>query len=199
MYLTDPFPECLAFGAVRAPVFLTEVSETTAGFEKRNQSWLQVRHEFDVSFSVRTATDYTLLAQHFYKSRGRLNTFGVKDFLDFTVDVTEGVVLEMPDGTLQLHKRYGTGPNAYYRKITRPQAGTALFLNGGSPIGLTLNFDTGQVDGDSSTDPDDITWEGTFLVPARYDLDKLPSQVINRNGDELLVSVAGVNVVEVRE
>lgn len=201
MYLTEPFPECISFGAVRAPVFLTQITETTSGQEQRNRNWTRVRHRFDVSFAVRTASDYVLLAMHFMQANGRFNTFGIKDFLDFTVNEADGVVIEEEDGSLQLYKRYGSGPVAYLRKITKPDAGGQLFDNGSPAVGLSIELGTGKVlGGSSATDAAELSWSGTFLVPARYDIDELPSQVVNRgDGGELLVSVTSIPVIEVKE
>lgn len=194
MYLSIPFPECLALGAVRAPVFLTDVAETVSGYESRNANWTQVRHEFDVGFAIRTKTDYALLARHFYMAKGRLHSFGMLDFLDSEVSEDEGIVQEV-NGEYQLFKRYGTGPEAYLRKITRPVTANV------DGAGVTVDLDTGKViPDDSSTDPTGYAWSGTFLVPARYAIDKLPSQVTTKRSDgEYMVEVTGVNIIEVRE
>jgi uncharacterized protein (TIGR02217 family) len=154
-YVDIPFPDCIAFGAQSDPMWSTEVVANQAGFERANQNWSQTRHAYDVSFAVRDNTDYLLVRTHFHQVRGRAKSFPFKDFLDHQVAQAEGV-LTLVDGAVnvfQLHKRYGSGSEAFDRKITRPMgAPVPVVYRGGVPAvagggagQYALDASTGQV------------------------------------------------------
>jgi uncharacterized protein (TIGR02217 family) len=118
-FLNVEFPSCIAMGAVGTPTWFTSVSENQGGWEQRNQIWSYDKHVYDVSTAVKSVDDYRLVLAHFNEMRGRLNTFPFKDFLDFEVELGEGVVSYVSPGVYQLEKKYGT-LNPYVRRITRP-------------------------------------------------------------------------------
>jgi len=205
-----PFPDRIAFGAQSDPLWSTEIAQTSAGFESAAERWTHNKHEFDVSFAVRTVSDYALVRTHFNVMRGRSRTFPFKDYLDFAVTAAEGVCFDDTTSTdgLQLFKRYGSGADAYDRKITRPRTGTLAIYRTRSMVttnvtgSATIDYTTGRftVTGDQ---PGDVyTWSGEFWVPCRYGADKLPAAIINKQpgeDGELLVECGSIAVVEVRE
>lgn len=119
MFINEPFPDCIAYGAMSSPWWSTSVAQTQGGWEQRNQNWLNSRHRYDVSLAIRTATDYKLVKVHFNEMRGQLHSFPFKDYLDYTVTAGEGFLEYVSPGVFNLIKRYGDD-NAYDRRITRP-------------------------------------------------------------------------------
>ena len=205
-----PFPERIAFGARSEPGWSTELAVTASGWESTNQQWSHTRHAYDVSLAVRTAEDYALVRAHFHQVRGRAKGFLFKDPLDYSATVADGVTADTntsSDGW-QLLKRYGSGADLYDRRITRPVSGsltiwrtrgvTTTDVTGSS----TIDHDTGifSVTGDA---PGDVyTWAGEFRVPCRYDVDRLPTAIVNKQpgpAGQLFVQCDAIPLLEVRE
>lgn len=149
MFINVPFPECLAFGAISAPMWKTVLAENQGGWTQANQIWVYNKHSYDVSTAVRTNSDYALVIDHFNEVRGRANTFPFKDPLDYEVSADRGAVIYVSPGVYQLAKQYGT-VNPYYRKITRPvllgitNNGNPMTAGGG-PGQYALNTATGAL------------------------------------------------------
>jgi uncharacterized protein (TIGR02217 family) len=211
------FPRRLSFGANSDPAWLTELATTSAGFDSTNQPWSQTRHHFDVSFAVRTADDYIAVREHFHTMRGRAKAFLFRDPLDNQVALANGVVgaLEGSPTAWQLFRRYGSGNDLYDRRITRPVSGTLTVWRTRSMVTTNVTgscvFDYG---GSSTEEPggtfivsghqsgDTYSWSGQFMVPCRYDIDRLPGLIVNRRPGEdgpLLVQCDAIPLVEVRE
>lgn len=213
VFVDIPFPPRIALGAQRRPGWKTGVVQTASGREVTDQQWSRARHRFDVSFAVRTATDYADVLDHFHSVRGRAKSFPFKDALDFRVEASRGVLLddgESPTTGYQLAKRYGAGSDKYERAITRPKSGTAAVyrLRSGTTTDITasctISYTTGlvQIAGGVFLPGDTLSWSGQFWVPCRYDTDELPAVTVNRNPGpegELLVQCDSIPVCEVRE
>lgn len=210
-YVDIPFPDRIAFGAQSSPTWSTSVAMTGGGSKTTNQNWSAARHEYDVSFAIRTASNFDLVVQHFHSVRGRAKKFPFKDYLDFTVSRARSTLIdnEDSDGTYTLAKTYGAaGPDQYVRRITRPRTGTVVIyrLRTGVTTDLTgdstIDFETGivEIDPTEIEEGDVLTWSGEFWVPCSYDTDKLPAVIINREGaGELLVDCTSIPVVEEKE
>lgn len=209
-FVNISFPERIAFGAQSDPMWSTNLAVSFGGFETANQNWEDVRHHYDVSFSVRNVTDYKAVKAHFMQVRGRAKSFPFKDFLDFEVSSSEGVVddAESVSDGYQLFKRYGSGDDLYDRKITRPTSGTVAIFRTRSAVttnvtaDATISYDGGTFSVTGDQEGDVYTWSGEFMVPARYDTDRLPSVAINKEpgaDGELLVQCAAIPIIEVKE
>ncbi len=206
--LAAQFPSKIAFGARSEPEWFTTVVSTFNGFELTNQNWQNVRHTYDVSFAVRTATDYQTVRNHFHMARGRAKKFLFRDPLDNSCTLAQGPCPVDPgvsEGWL-LVKRYGTAPDHYDRRITRPVSGTVKIYRDRSSVvtdvtaSATIDYTTGKFTITGHVNGDVYGWEGDFLVPCRYDTDRLPTMVVNRNSPtELLVQCDSIIIVEVRE
>lgn len=150
-WLDEEFPPCIAYGAVSAPVWMTSIVANQGGYEQRNQDWTQARHEYDISFAIRTQTDYLIVLEHWHMARGQLHSFGITDPLDSEVLATDGIVAYVSAGVTQLYKRYGSGTYLWDRKITRPKVGAAVYRNGVAAVAgvgagqYALDPDTGRV------------------------------------------------------
>lgn len=212
-FLSVTFPERIAFGAQSEPNWSTEISEVLSGREMANENWEDARHKFDVSFAIRTVSDYQLVRQHFHEVRGRANAFPFKDFLDFTVTTAQGLLIDdagavpVANGTYHLARRYGS-TNPYDRLITRPDNPIHVFRTRSAVTtditGVTgvVTYAGGTVVISSHVAGDTYTWSGTFKIPCRYDTDKLPGIAENKepaHDGELWVTVSSIPICEVRE
>ena len=213
-FVDIPFPERIAFGAQSDVTWATELAATQSGHEITNQSWEENRHVFDVSFAVRLRSDYLQVRSHFNQTRGRAKSFPFKDFLDYQVSTSEGKLLSSAgaapagNGTYYLHKRYGTGSDAYDRRITRPDSPAQVFrTRSGSTTNITgagavVTHTTGAVAITGHAGGDTYSWSGTFKVPCRYEADRLPAVAVNKEGTpdgDLWVECGAINLIEVRE
>jgi uncharacterized protein (TIGR02217 family) len=206
-YVDVPFPDCIAFGAESRPTWQTEISVSASGWEQTNQDWSHPRHEFDVSMAVRTASDYMLIRNHFHAVRGRTHRFRFKDPLDFQATASEGVA-DVAAADWQMYKRYGSGGSAYDRLITRPVSGTVAVFRTRTGItsdvtgSATIDYETGSVSMAGHVAGDVYTWSGEFDIVVRYDLDALPTVIINKQpgaAGELLVDCPSIKLIEKRD
>jgi uncharacterized protein (TIGR02217 family) len=216
-FVDTEFPRRIAFGAQRFPGWKTGVVARFSGLESTDQQWSRAKHRFDVSLAVRTETDYLLVQDHFHMVRARAKAFPFSDTVDHTTTVDRGILIDdgdSPTTGYQLAKRYGTGQDAYQRRITRPKTGTVHIFR--TRAGVTSDITGSTTIGyGSRTAPggfvtfvpgayvagDVLSWSGQFFVPCRYDTDELPTTVVNRRpgGGELLVQCDSIPICEVRE
>lgn len=208
LIIDAPFPDCISFGARSEPEWSTEMVGTVAGFEYANQNWANNRHRYDVSLAVRTTTDYALVRSHFNMVRGRALGFLFEDPVDHAATATQGITAAASGGGYQLQKRYGTGAYAYDRKITRPVSTGLVIYRTRTAVttnvtgSATLNTATGTFTITGHVEGDVYTWAGDFMVPCRYDTDRLPTAIVNKQPSatgELLVVCDSIPLLEVRE
>lgn len=203
------FPRRIAFHATAEAQWSTGLTSLLSGFETTNQNWSQTRHAYDVGLAVRTASDYLLIKTHFHAMRGRAKSFPFLDPIDFKVSQADGV-LTASGSDWQMFYRYGSGDGAYDRKITRPRTGTVAVFRTRSGVtsnvtgSATITYTTGIVAISGDADGDTYAWSGEFFVPCRYDVDRLPGAIIDkqppgRDAPELLVACDSIPMLEVLE
>lgn len=203
------FPRRIAFHATAEAQWSTGLTSLLSGFETTNQNWSQTRHAYDVGLAVRTASDYLLVKTHFHAMRGRAKSFPFLDPIDFKVSQADGV-LTASGSDWQMFYRYGSGDGAYDRKITRPRTGTVAVFRTRSGVtsnvtgSATITYTTGIVAISGDADGDTYAWSGEFFVPCRYDVDRLPGAIIDkqppgRDAPELLVACDSIPMLEVLE
>lgn len=196
-FLDLRFPVDISFGAIGGPGFLTDIVITNSGVESRDQTRSMDLGAWEVSHVPRFPEMYKRLQSFFRIAAGRANTFRFKDWSDFTVTASEGVLSPTDDAgspplTWQLYKRYTFGSITFDRKIVLPIS--AITVTGGS--GVSVAYSTGVVTVSSGTP---TSWSGEFDVLARFDTDRMHGQIIERNPtDGLLVEWASIPIVEVR-
>lgn len=211
VFVDIEFPPRIAFGAQTMVDWQTEMAQTIAGWENANQRWTNARHAYDVSFSVRNSTDYAEIKAHYIQVRGRLKSFPFKDYLDFECSADAGLLVSNEDSppTFAMHKTYGSGNDAWLRPITRPMPSPVPviyrwrdFVTTNASADATIDYETGDVEMDNDMPGDIYTWAGQFWVPCRYDADRLPAIIINKEPGaegELLTQCDAIPIVEVRE
>lgn len=211
LYVDIQFPPRLALNSQRNTAWSTTLNQTFSGIEAASQNWSQARHEFDVSFAVRTASDYETVLNHFHAVRAKSKAFPFRDCLDYRVEASNGVLsipAESPTVGFQMQKRYGTGANAYYRDITKPKLDTVFIWRTRASVvdDITASCAIGQYTGIVSIPggvylPGDVlAWSGQFYVPCRYDTDQLPAVIQDRRpgGGDYLVACESIPIVEVK-
>lgn len=212
-YVNIAFPDCIAMGAQSAVMWQTQITQSIDGQVSANQDWQDPLHPFDIGFAVRTVSDFALVKAHFMQVRGQAKAFPFKDYTDFEASATEGKLLTLAgaavsgDGTYYLHKRYGTGADAFDRRITRPDTPIQVLRTRSAVttnitgVGATVTYTTGAVAITGHAGGDTYAWVGTFKLPVRYATDRLNAVIENREptpDGEHLVSVSGLQLVEVR-
>jgi uncharacterized protein (TIGR02217 family) len=154
-FLEIRLPEDIRPGMVGGPEFNTEVIEVESGHEKRNDGSGGIpRREYIIEY-VSSLAIFKTLHSFFLVVRGRTYGFRMKDWIDFTVEATEGLLdAGVGDGTptYQLNKRYSYSGNNLDRAITKLVAGTytvyrdAIAVTVGAGAGeIAINANTGVV------------------------------------------------------
>lgn len=179
------FPIDISYGAVGGPRFNTDVAASLGGKEARNQNWSESRCIWDMSKTCTTDAKRTALIAFFRVMRGRLHSFPVRDWSDYKVSSSEGVLSQLTGNTWQLQKRYSYEGETYDRDITLP---VDAVLYSGSPLSqltegmdYTLNDETGVATFGSPTVITPSAWSGQFNVRCRFDTDDLKLTIEDLN------------------
>ena len=198
------FPLTLGNGARGGPQFATQVVTTASGFEQRNSSWADARASYDAGTGIRSEQDIATLLAFFRARRGQAHAFRFSDMLDRFSGPAAATPLDqslgMGDGVatrFALVKRYGDGPDAQVRRITRPVDGSVVVAVGGVPrltgwsvaAGGYVDFDVAPAAGLA------VTAGFEFDVPVRFAQDHIDATL----GGWRLGEVPTVPLIEVRE
>ncbi len=134
------FPIALGRSLQITPGFSTAIVTTSSGHEQRNADWATARLKFDAGPGVRSDPDLQALIAFFRARRGAARAFRLRDPMDYSSNGMTGTPtatdqsLGTGDGVttaFALVKRYGEGPEAEVRRITRPEVATILVAVGG--------------------------------------------------------------------
>ena len=156
--------------------FATTVVATSAGHEKRNVNWAQVRGRWDVASGLKKQAQIDELIAFFRARRGKAHGFRFKDWADYTAT---GQLLGTGDDVktqFQLVKHYPSGSVIEVRTITKPIAGTVkVYLDDIEQLsGWSVDTTTGLVT--FSMPPAlvvEVTADFEFDVPVRFDTDHM--------------------------
>lgn len=147
------FPDDISYGVVGGPGYSTEIVALNSGHESRNQNWSVPLASYDVSHGVKNSAQMAALIAFFRSCKGRAHGFRFKDWMDYKVLATEGL---MGDGAgtglpaaYQLVKRYASGSLIEARAIRKPVSGTLTLYKNGTPV--TLGSSAGQATIDHAT------------------------------------------------
>jgi uncharacterized protein (TIGR02217 family) len=200
-----PYPLALGRDASVAPEFSTTIAVTASGFERRNALWSDARLRFDVGPGVRSEDEMGTLIAFFRARRGPARGFRLRDPTDCSSNRMTGAptmldqLLGQGDGSrsaFALVKRYGLGPDAQVRRITRPVPESLHVSVGGATVDGWMLEEGGVV---SFSEPPpvgaDVRAGFLFDVPVRFAEDRL-----DISGAAFAAGEApSVPVVEVRE
>lgn len=129
--------------------------KTASGRMHQVFGWSAPLHEYDVSHGVRGAADMeTLRALWLVVNFTPYQGFRFRDWADYQVQASAGIVQANGTPTGQLYKRYTFAGIAFDRKISKPVAGTVSISNGASVLvsGAHYSLDTSS---------GAITWSAT--------------------------------------
>ena len=203
------FPAAISFAASAGVERRTEIVRLVNGHEERNTPWEQARRRYDAGLGMRSRADLDAVLAFFEARRGRLHAFRWRDWLDHSsappgAEPAPGdQALGTGDGAtaaFPLVKRYGTGPHAHVRPVTRPVAGTVRVAVGGVEQGEGADFAVDHATGlvTLTAPPAEglaVTAGFLFDVPARFDTDILEVNVAAFEAGE----IPSIPIVEVRE
>lgn len=200
------YPLALGRDAATVAEFSTSVATTASGFERRNSLWSDARLRFDVGPGIRSEEELGTLLAFFRARRGAARGFRLRDPSDFSSNGMTGLpgpadqILGTGDGilsTFALVKRYGGGPEAQSRRITRPHAASVVVSVNGTPTGSGWTLDAAGVIRFTTPPPEGAVVRAgfTFDVPVRFAEDRLElSGATFAAGD-----VPSVPLIEIRE
>lgn len=179
------FPEKISFGAQGGPSWLTQIVMTGGGLEYRNQPHRNQTCTFNVGHAARKEDTFAIVANLYWRVRGRLHGFRYKDWTDYmsTQMGGAGVFIQLTSTTFQAYKQYsGVGSPTYERKIQKLSATPTL--TSGTAVTPVWDLNTGILTVASGVP---TGWSGSFHVPMRFDIDDAQFQIINRNVTEGLI------------
>lgn len=206
-YLPVRFPLKIGRDPSGGPEWSTTVNTTIVGDEQRNQNWVNSRHRYEVSNSIkRNTTDFKDVGDHFRMARGRLHHFRFRDWSDYVCARTEGRVSAITSTTFQLEKHYGAESGfVEERRISRPVSGSlSLWISGvlkTISTHYTVDVETGIITIGAAPDPADVETSFSFDVPCRYDTDRLNAVLrqFNAGDQSSWMSWDSVPIVEDRD
>lgn len=124
---TPRFPEGISYGATGGAEYKTDVVVVNSGYEQRNITWDAARSSYDVAHAVTSVPFMKELIKFFRSVKGRAHGFRFKDWSDYEVLATEGLLDGgVGDGTptYQLYKKYEAGALNELREIKKPVTAT---------------------------------------------------------------------------
>lgn len=194
-YLDLRFPTHVEQNAQGGPSWITEIAAEINGAETRRQVASRARHRFTVSL-INTRADMWTVKKLFMMARGRLHSFGFRDWGDYqAVNEVLGTSTGGAD-VVQLSKSYDLdgGGFGYTRKITRP-FGTIEIKVAGAVNGDWSLGEKGVITFTGSQPAGEVTASFEFDVPVRFLSDDSP---ITQLGPDLEQS-APIQLIEVIE
>jgi uncharacterized protein (TIGR02217 family) len=201
MFLNIKLPDNISFGATGGPAYQTDVVILASGYEQRNSRWTDSRRKYDIGY-VKSQVEADQLAAFFHAVKGRANSFRFKDHADYICINGDLQAVDDDGFEWQMFKVYESYGNYTYRKITKPVFDTAKIYEGSSEIttGFVIDYSTGIVTFDSArTSSDQLSWDGEFDVPCRFDTDELQATILESSVNDRLYQLNNVSVIEVRE
>ena len=186
-YHDSQFPTDISYGSQGGPGFATFIQSTDSGAEERIQRWQSARHQYDVSYGVRTYTQLLALKTFYMARSGAAHSFRYKDFSDCTSlgqateiggatptkdDIEIGVGDDV-ETQFQIIKKYTNAPTTRTRNITKPVEGTVLVAVDGvlqtETTHYTIDYATGIITFVTAPPLDDSVTVGyEFDVECRF-------------------------------
>lgn len=204
-HLEIRLPEIFKAGMIGGPVFNTDIIEVESGYEFRNDPTDGVpRREYEIEY-MKDINEVEQISKFFHVVHGRSYSFRFKDWLDFEVTTSEGLVgtgVGTGVTTYQLRKRYAFSGNSLDRDITKLVTGTYTIYKNATPVNLgpgagnvQVNENTGIATfGTAPTGSDILSWSGEFDVPVRFTTDKFQCRLIVKDN---VYEVVGLGLKEV--
>ena len=199
-HIAYTFPECVSYGAFGGPEFLSTAYESDNGDRSVFVPWPIGRHRYNAQSGIKDISDFEAVLTAFHVAQGKAHTFDWKDWNDYkssaiNTDVTN---LDQSLGTgdnvetdFPVYKDYTIGSITRQRPIQRLKSGTIVIAGDGTPITtgwswvaneFLIRFDVAPASSVVLT----IGYE--FYVPVAFSNNYFDTTLINKVGDELVVS-----------
>lgn len=128
------------------PRWRTDIAEAVSGYESRNAAMALARRYYDLAEHVLTQAQHDRALAFFHAMQGRAHGFRLRDWGDYQVDATSGILgtgVGTGYPTHQTKKRYTAGSAQHDRTIHK-LAGAPVALVAGVPdVGASFNSNTG--------------------------------------------------------
>ncbi len=180
----ERFPLDIGFGSSGGPERQTDIVTLGSGREERNQRWRRSRRRFEAGYGVKTLNELNRVVAFFEARRGPLFGFRFRDPVDWKscppqaapqptdqhVGIGDGV-----KSVFEIVKAYGTGEDAYVRRIDKTVVGSVgIAIDGAAVAGHAVDHVSGTV---TFADPPAIgaviTAGFQFDVPVRFDIERI--------------------------
>ena len=183
------------------PGYSTNVIVVNSGYEQRDQNWQNSRGHWEYGDRRMSMTELHSIEHFFRARRGRFQGFRFRDWGNFKASaepltefnmVSQGILLQYTNSTTvaQLYKKVWDADTDHsdtfeLRAIRKPTTAFAprVFKNGTEMTEVSeweIDLSTGLVTFTGSFDPenDELTWEGEFDTPVRFDTDQFKAMLI---------------------
>lgn len=194
MFIEARLLDCVAYASQFGPTWNTRYIGLKSGVARRNAVWSRPHYEAMVLYQNLNPEHHGEVIAAFNACMGRVHSFRLKDWSDFTA--TEELLPVLGTGApqqVQLVKNYTFGGQGVARPIRKPVNGTVTLTADGSPLAATIDYTTGIASFTASAS-DVLRWSGQFDVPVMFAQDKLIFSADTRtalglmlNGDVALV------------
>lgn len=172
---------CPGFGWSGGPEFQTRVTALANGAEKRNAEWLLCRHRFSVPYKNISTQAYMNIKKMFLICMGKTHTFLHKDWADYQATDEQFGTGDGSNKTFQLAKVSSSAGGVYTRKITKPNTGVVINVNGVVTSATVSTLDGSVVFVTAPANGAVLSWSGEFFVQVRFDNDALPFTLDDKN------------------
>ena len=208
------FPVNISYGARGGPGYNTLRIEKQSGISDKIQRWALPRHQYDISFGIRSYDDAYAVKRFFMAHGGGANGFRYKDWADYasTADGRTQVLavshqdqtIATANGTLttfQLTKTYTDNGQSVIRPIKKPVSGTTVVAFGAvqQTTGWTVDTTTGIITFTVAPTNGTIIKAGfEFDVPVEMsdETDKWLEQVLEDFGSSSVPSIFLIEAVD---
>jgi uncharacterized protein (TIGR02217 family) len=173
-------PLALAFSSAGGPERRTEVLTLASGLEQRNMRRAGSRRRWEIGGGLVRLDDAHALIAFFEARRGEAHGFRFRDPVDWKSCAPSVAASALDQGlgegdgartAFSLVKRYGAGPDAWLRRITKPVAGTVrVAVDGIETTPAAVDTATGRVTLGAPPAPGaQVTAGFEFDIPVRFD------------------------------
>lgn len=176
-----------------ATLWSTDIQDGLNGDEVRNPNWQDSLRRFNAAYGIKTLDDQAVLENWHIVCLGPAIGFLLRDWKDYKATHAATSfgsnawrrgcvsVTNSPTNTIfQLEQWYSNGYRIHKRKITRPQSGTVVLYESDTTNviggGYSIDYTTGLVT--FSVGRATFDWDGQFYVPARFQDDEIPWDIM---------------------
>ncbi len=137
------FPTDISYGSSSTPSYRTDVIVLENKNEQRASLDEFPTYVYDVAYGVKTRAQMRAVHDFLHGRKGMANTFRFNDPLDF--EAAQDPLIVLGEETIQLTRRYVSGPSTLDREIHKPVAPITMRRNASPFTDFTLDDNTGII------------------------------------------------------